>query len=76
MTQQIMPCASCDKSYPWTAAYWPSLTYAQCWVCWKAGADDQVREARRAQLYYRNQWAPSLALGCMLGALLTWMALR
>ncbi len=67
-----MRCALCNKAYPWTQDYWPSMTYAECFRCWKKSADEQVRVA----LYYRNQWVPALALGCILGGIIAWMVMR
>jgi hypothetical protein len=70
-----MTCALCNKSYPWTEDYWPSLTYAECFRCWRKGCDEQVRAAQRAKWLYEHQWllAP---LGAALGALVTWMVMR
>lgn len=70
-----MPCASCNKSFPWTDDYWPNLTYAECWRCWKASADEQVRAAKHAKWMYENQWT-LLPLGLILGAWLMWWWLQ
>lgn len=71
MTDKPMRCALCNRSYPWTRDYWPSLTYTECYPCWHKSADEQIRAAQR----YRNQWIPSLMLGCMLGGFIVWMVM-
>ena len=70
-TKRPMHCALCNKAYPWTEDYWPSLTWAECFRCWKKSADEQVRAAHRAKWLYEHQWM-LLPLGMVAGAILMW----